>query len=214
MPTPLLPSAAGGCRTLLLLFICWNLIACGGRNDPPPAAASPRADSVTLESNSGSEISSFKRGPDDLVERLYQELVKKDSALTALEAQLQELPGKKRDSMQLFLSYDEKSQDYFRSAKGHIEKIKDSVLHKKMKDMIAASDRAYRDLTETHQSLISAVNEYESSLEDLHEMLKLTRTLPVLQRYEQYHVPTTLYLQKILGVYQETVDKEKELLKK
>lgn len=208
-PLPLM----AGMHRLLFLSFCWSVISCGRVDQAPTVAPPPAETPKALQEQSYSDLGSSKRGPVDMVESLYEELAQKDAALTALEVRLKELPGSMRDSAQEYDKYNDKNHDYYGSTTGHIRVIKDSVLRKKMEAMIAESDTAYGILTAGHRRLLAGLKEKDASLDDLHEVLKLTRTLPLITKYQRDHLPGTGPLLNILKEYQRTEGKMEQLVK-
>lgn len=143
-------------RTSLLTLIAFLMIFISCRHtDPPPAVASPATPKALQDQDPSllGEVrlaSKSSRG-EDLVESLYQELAKKDSALAELEERLDKLPEKKSDSSRPFNAFDGKNNGYYGSAESHTGKIKDSALRKKMEALIAESDTAYKLMTARHR---------------------------------------------------------------
>ena len=172
--------------------------------DPPPPAETPKA----LEEQSSF---SLKRGGEDLVESLYRELVKNDPNLTELESRLDQLSDHRGDSTKAFRSYDYKNNSYYSSAREHIKNIKDSVLRGKMEQLIAASDTAYRVLTANHHALLAGIDKKALTVEDLHTMLKLTRTAVIIGQYQKGHLPGTGPLQRLLKEYERVEQETKEM---
>jgi hypothetical protein len=216
MHTALLPFVAGKYRLMFFVF-CWMLISC--RHTDPPLAAGPPATPKALQEEDRSLLEDVRFASKssrriDLVESLYHELVKKDTALTALEERLDELPGKRSDSVRSFNTYDGKNNDYYGSAERHISEIKDSILRKKMEAMIAESDTAYKVMTARHRGLLAEVDGQRVSMDDLHEVLKLTRTLPLIQQYQKGHLPGISPLQHLREEYERLVREEARLAKK
>lgn len=88
MRSPLLPSMPAKCRWLLIFSFCWIIISCrhtGERSSAPvPDPETPKA---LQDGSSLADVGSFGRSSreGDLVQSLYQELVKKDPTLTELE---------------------------------------------------------------------------------------------------------------------------------
>lgn len=226
MRTPLLARMAtpvgghGICQSLLLFVFCCTFISCGHTNEqsatvPPdsPKAETPKALQEKSSLGDVSLGSSSSRG-DDLVESLYRELAKKDPALVELEAHLERLPDKRLDSTKLFNTFNEKNQEYYGSARRYTDNIKDSVLRKKMEALIAASDTAYESRTARHRRLLAGIDGKQLSMDDLHAVLKLTRTLPVMEQYQKGHLPGVGSLQHILEEYEGTVRQEEKLIEK
>ena len=83
-----------------------------------------------------------------------------------------------------------------------------------MEALIAESDTAYKVMTARHRGLLAELEKQQLSMDDLHEVLKLTRTLPVIQQYQKRHLPGTLSLQHLLEEYEKVVRQEERLAKK
>ncbi|MFB9081009.1 hypothetical protein ACFFWB_26970 [Flavobacterium procerum] len=81
------------------------------------------------------------KGENDLVDDLYQELVDKSPELKALETELNQFTP--TDTLNLYFNYDQKSSDYYRSAKNHADLITDSIMKQKILKLIADSEEKY-----------------------------------------------------------------------
>lgn len=82
-----------------------------------------------------------------------------------------------------------------------------------METLIAESDTAYKTMTARHRRLMGQIKEKKLSVDDLHTVLKLTRTLPVIEQYQKGHLPGTEALQHILEEYEGMVRQEEKLVK-
>ena len=201
--------------TFTLVIFYWSLVACGRTNrpaekpaDPQPPVETPKA----LEDHSS--LLSKSRGSEDLVESLYLELVKNDPRLTELESRLDQLSDHHGDSIKPFDSYDYKNNAYYSSAREHIKNMKDSALRGKMEQLIAASDTAYQALTANHHALLAGIDKKALTVEDLHTMLKLTRTANVIGQYQKGHLPGTGPLQRLLKEYERAGEKTMEMVER
>lgn len=202
-------------RISTIVILCWALVACG-RTDRPaenPTHPSPPAETPkALQDNSSMDFEIKKTRGTDLVESLYQELVKNDPSLTELESRLRQLSDHHSDSTERFDSYDDKSNSYYSSAREHLMKMKDSALRKKMEQLIAASDTGYRVLTADHHALLADIDKKALTVEDLHIMLKLTRTAVVIGQYQRRHLPGTASLQHLFKEYEQAEQKTEEAI--
>ncbi|MBO9730279.1 MAG: hypothetical protein J7623_16685 [Chitinophaga sp.] len=187
-----------------------TLVSCHNRRaqDPPPQT--PKA----LEDKSSFEIIS-KRGPgDDLVESLYGELISKDAALKRLELNINDLDNSKQDSTASFNKFDGKIQSYFRSADRNTSTIKDSLLRSKMKTLIANHLATYHARIAPHNELLKTITENDISIADLHQVLKIVRTLPVIEKYQQDNLPDTKQLKGFIKEQNQTIALADSLVKK
>ena len=166
--------------TLLLLVIA----SCDNRARIKEDKATPQA----LEDDKSFNIS--KRGYDDMVQHLYAELSEETPELNRLEVDIKNLEQGQIDSSKSFNQYNEKSLQYYYSASSHYEKIKDSVVRNKMKDLILNSQKKYNLESSASTNLIKYIDAKLITLEDLHNVLKITRTLPLIEKYQREKLPS------------------------
>lgn len=130
-----------------------------------------------------------KRGHEDLIENLYADAVSKDSALKKLDEIINEIRDGKIDSLKKFDIYEEKNQDYFFSANHHVKEIKDSLLRKSLTALIAKNLEEYNNKVSSHRKLVKTVNAKMVSLNDLELALKISRTFPLIKKYQKENLP-------------------------
>lgn len=173
---------------ICLSIVVLTLAACNGnRKDEKTIPETPKA----LEDKSSSYDVVSKRGNEDLVENLYKELVSKDKDLKKLEDRVRELSSSQSDSTELFDNYNEKNQDYFRSAERHLTDIKDSLVREKMKNLVALQLANYNSRIARHNELVKIIQERQITIADLVTLLKITRTLPLIEKYQKDNLPGT-----------------------
>ncbi|MDP5200403.1 hypothetical protein [Flavobacterium sp. DG2-3] len=142
---------------------------------------------------------------DNLVDNLYQELVDKSPKLKALEDELNGLNP--RDTTSIFHNYDNKSYNYYGSAKGQMEGIRDSILKKKIKSLIDKSSDQYGSQKAELESLMSTIDEKRTEITNYHTALKIILTLPLIEQYQREHLPEKSPFEKV-------IEKENQLLEK
>jgi hypothetical protein len=199
-------------RIILLIFIFLSLISCdNSRQKAKPNQEIPKA---LDDTKSSYDIVSKSRWPDDLVESLYGELVEKTPELSQLEDKIENLRKSMGDSTESFNLYNQKNQAYFSAVNGHIEQIKDTVLRDKMKALITVNLSKYNAKVSPHLALLKAIEDKNVSLNDLHSVLKITRTLPLIEKYQQEHLPTTKSIKGFSKRLDETLKYADTLVKK
>jgi hypothetical protein len=167
---------------LLSAFIFLALVSCNNnsRIESKPNQEIPKA----LDNEKSSYDIVSKRGwSEDMVESLYSELSEKTLELSQLEDKIENLRKSKGDSMEIFNQYNQKNQAYFNSVNGHIEQIKDGVLKDKMKALIANNLSKYNSKISPNLDLLKAIESKNATMNDLHSVLKITRTLPLIEKY-------------------------------
>ena len=157
-----------------------------------------------LEEKSGSLDVISKRGDGDLVETLYAELVEKTPVLKELEVRIDDVSKSEGDSTKSFDAFDSKNKSYYNSASGHAEQIKDSVLREKIKELVATSLGNYNSYTSRQKDILKSIESKKMTLSDLHIILKITKTLAVIEKFQKDNQPSINslegYLKQINGV--------------
>ena len=175
-----------------------------GQNETPTALK---------DNNSSYEIVSG-RGYDDLVEGLYKELAEKNPDLMELETQIGKLADSKGDSLNQFDKFNSQNQRYYVAADSHTGQIKDTVLQEKMKQLIQTSLTKYGTLISRHTEILKSIDKKAVSLNDLHQILKITRTLPIIEKYQIDNLPSTKPLENYFQQMNKTVQYADSLTKK
>jgi len=186
-------------KKLLLLFSFLLLISCkksetnNRKNEEPNALQEKSID-----------IGRFK-SRNDLVDDLYQELVNKSPELKTLEDELQEVNP--RDIIGIFHNYDDKSNSYYSSAKGNTEGIRDSILKKKILNLINKSSDRYDAKKADVENLVTTIYKKRTEITNYHTALKIVLTLPLIEKYQNDHLPKKSPFEKV-------IEKENQLLEK
>ncbi|MFT3679914.1 MAG: hypothetical protein QM791_06555 [Ferruginibacter sp.] len=198
-------------KIFLSIILFSVLSACHTKNVQDKAKpATPKA--LTNE-NSSYEISS-KRSYDDMVESLYDELVSKDADLAKLEEKVDDLDKSKDDTTGAFQKFNAKNQSYFSSADRHANAIKDSVLRNKMKLLVSANLANYTASISKHTELMQTIESKETTMSDLHTILKIIRTLPLIEKFQKENLPNTKSLEGYISQQEQTIKIADTLAKK
>ncbi len=176
----------------------------------PEAPPMPKA----LEDNSHSYDLGSSRNYNDLVESLYAELLKNNVDLKQLEENIKALRNNKADSTLLFDKFNEKNQLYYSAADRHISTMNDSLMRDKMKMMIATNLAKYNKAIGKHTELTKMIAANNLSIEDLHTMLKIVKTLPLIEKYQNDNLPNTKSMEGFIKQQEETIKQLDTLVKK
>ena len=197
-------------RLFISTLLVFTLVSCNNsRTQDKPKQETPKA----LEDKSSYEIVS-KRGYDNLVENLYNEIVSKDVELKKLEEKIDDLNSSKSDSIEPFDKVNEKIQSYFRSTDRNIAQINDSLLRDKMKLFVAGSLTKYNSQTAKHNELLKTIAAKELTISDLHIVLKIVKTLPFIEKYQKNNLPDTKPLEGFIRQQDQIINLADTLLKK
>ena len=191
---------------LVLTFVsCDN-----NRTQDKPKQETPKA----LEDKSSSYEIVSQRGNDDLVESLYNELVSKDPDLKKLEDKIEDLNESKTDSMELIDKFNGKNESYFASADRHVSDIKDSLAREKIKNLLANQLTKYNSGIARHKELLKLIETKQMTIADLHNVLKIVRTLPLIDKYQKDNLPDTKSLEAYIKQQEQTIKLADTLSKK
>lgn len=175
-----------------------------------PKEETPKA----LEDKSSSYEIISKRSCDDLIESLYNELVSKNVDLKKLEDKIEELNNSKSDTTKLFDKFNQKNQSYFSSADSHISAITDSSLKDKMRALIANNLAKYNSSISRHNELLKIIATKGLTISDLHIILKIVKTLPLIEKYQNDNLPGTKSFEGYIKQQEETIKLADSLTKK
>ena len=165
---------------IILLFIPHLLGGCSAREEQPPAI---------LEGKKIDVSSIYKKRGADLVEALYQEVVRNSEDLKNLERQIQEAKSDMQDSLESYTTYNEKNTSYYESAMKKAAGITDSAIRKNIMEAIRKSRENYMDTVASLHSMDSLLQQRTATLNNLHELLKIMATLPVIEDFQRTNLP-------------------------
>jgi len=198
---------------LLLTVFTLILFACN-QNKPAvqPQAQIPKA----LEEKESSDFSlmSKSRIYNNLAEDLYNEIIKTDEALNQLETDFDAIDQQATDSLKTYASYTDKNNQYYISAKEYVASITDSSLKKQMQELLKNSETNFNKRISSHEQLINKKEELASHLKNLHTVLMLSVTLPVMENYQREKLPAIKPLHSINSHYAALIQKTDTIIKK
>ena len=197
---------------LFYIAILFIAIASCNNNRQPVAESTPQQIPKAFKEESSSLIS--KRSYEgDVIEELYNELLEKDKTLGALEDGIEKIKDNSKDSASAFNTFDSRNISFYSSATGHLGTIKDSVLKERIKLLVDNSLTQYKTKIAIHNNLLSSINSKDITLDDLHFVLKLTKTLAVMEKYQSGNLPSAKPLEEISKAYDKVISKTDALTK-
>lgn len=192
-------------RISILLLL--GLLSCTSK--PQREKPKQQTPAALNDERSYSAPTKTKRGEEgNLVARLYDELAEKDSALQRLENNIQDLQNSQSDSAAQIWNFKSKMENYYTSTDYALKDIRDSVLREKMKILITRNMERYNSRMEKNNELLKTIDNKNIRISDLHVALKITQTLPVIEKYQKQNLPAT----KPLDGYIRQQDKTLHLL--
>jgi hypothetical protein len=171
---------------LIGIFALLMIVSCGGEqveNNQRENKETPNA-----LKDEKLNIKSYSR-TNDLTEELYQELVNNNTALKKFEDDLREYLPKPNELNEKFQQFESKSNNYYSSANDKTADIGDSLLKKKVTDLISSSSSKYKTKTTELNSLVKQISKNGSTINDYHTVLKIVLTLPLIEKYQDDNMP-------------------------
>lgn len=199
-------------RRILVVTLLFPILfaACKqSRSDVQTSPGTPES----LQEKSNAEIGfSKKRMPEDLVESLYAELLEKNPELSELEKTIENLDEQKHDSLNSFKEFDEKNTSYYNSTERYVGNIQDSLLRMKIKTIIDNSLNSYDRRIAADENLISILGVKDKTLDDLHIVLKLVKTLPLIEKYQADNKPLVKPIEKVIKHFDKAIQRADTLV--
>jgi hypothetical protein len=197
-------------KTTFIVLIITILLACN--NKQPQDAQQPPIPKALEEKGSYSIVT--KRGYNNVVEDLYEELVKNTPDLKNLETQIEAVMDNRNDSSKNFNFYNDKNTGYYEQANQKTNEIKDSSLKEKVRALITASNSKYQNKIDSYSKLLESINAKTLTLEDLHTFLKIKTTMAVMEKYQADNLPSAKPIEANLKQIDNVVEKLDGFIKK
>lgn len=168
------------------LFLLPLMAACS--EPPPPQPELPKA---LQEPSLVDEVAEYSsRGSSrDLVEALFADVLKSDTALRHLFSDIEAQHRNHGDSTEQWVDFEQKNLAYYTSAKHHAEHITDTVMRSAEFERLRVSQAHYVASVLSARALDSAYMAKRSTLNDLEELVKIQRTLALMERYQKEQRP-------------------------
>ena len=163
------------------------LFSCGSRQQENNIVTKQETPQALQDGNS--ELKSLTRSSNDLTEELYQELVDKTPALKKLEEDINAIQPKQSLVEETYIKYTSKSNMYYANANTKTSTIKDSLLKRKIVNLITNSNNQYISKSKELTSLFDHISDNTATLEDHHSVLKIVLTLPLIEKYQNENSP-------------------------
>jgi hypothetical protein len=194
-------------RLFLIAFSLTFIFSCG--NDPAmkqntTVVETPEA----LQESSEYDISKIRSSRSDLVTELYNEIVEKDSALKTLESELERINEHPKEMNEL-TGFLQKNRQYYNSAENLSNNITDSVLRKRVIELIKKSAKKDSLATVSFDMLLERVDRNAISISDYHNVLMILKTMPFIEDYQKNHLPSALSWQKYAKAQEDLIKKIK-----
>ena len=131
------------------------------------------------------ESSSRIKGSDDLVEEIYDDILKNDERLKKLDESINDNNKKMYNALKDFEDYKRKSAQYYSSAESVALNITDSILSSRVTLDIANSKIKYEKLIQNLSNADSLIRDLSVKIKENYKAFKIQKTLPVIEKYQK-----------------------------
>lgn len=128
-------------------------------------------------------------GGKDLVEELYDQAAKQNDNLESIEDGIGKFYKKKNEAVEKYNSFTYYNNRYYSDAYSKAATIADAATKQRANELISKSEAAYKLKLADWQTRIAALNAKERELNDLHTLLKVMITEPMIARYQTNEFP-------------------------
>jgi hypothetical protein len=130
-----------------------------------------------------------------------------------LENEIYILQQNQPDSLKAFTLYNNNNKEYYATYQKHLDNIKDSALRRQVKKILDSSMRAYKKKFFEHQKVFDSTSAMYNALSDMHRVLKLSKTLAVMEKYQDENLPDTFSLKKTMQQLSNIIQKTDSIIK-
>lgn len=135
----------------------------------------------------------------NMIDKIYSELIKKDKKLSALDDKLSKTY---ENSLKVIDHYDDvlnKSESYYLDANYQTKTIKDSILKHQVENDIKISSDKYALKIKNVKNLISQLTKNTERMNDYYTAFKIKKTLPEIEKYQNAHPLKTDSLENFIN---------------
>ncbi|WP_294283866.1 hypothetical protein [uncultured Chryseobacterium sp.] len=183
-------------KTLFITPLLILLFSCGknkSENKPLIENAIDNTDSSLKGSFEGS------RYDDNMIDKIYSELIKNDNRLSALDDKILKIHEVESKVIHPYENIFIKSDGYYRDAKIQTNSITDSTLKHQIEDEIKLSVEKYDLKVKNIKALISRISKNTETINNLYTAFKIRKTLPEIEKYQNAHPLKTDSLEHFIG---------------
>jgi hypothetical protein len=131
---------------------------------------------------------SFESGRNEnMIDKIYSELIKKDKNLKELDEKLVKLNEENRKVLATYEDILYKSESFYQDAHFQATNVKDSLLKQQLEKEIKISSDSYNQKISKVKELINKVNTNNDHITNLYTAFKIRKALPEIEKYQNAH---------------------------
>lgn len=165
-----------------------------------------------IDNTDSSIKSSFESGRgDNMIDKIYSEIIKNDKKLSALDDRIMKTYEKQRKVLEQYDDILNKSESYYRDANYQANSITDSLLKHQIENQIKVSAEKYNVKIKNVKTLISQLTKNTERMNDLYNVFKIQKTIPEIEKYQNAHPLKTDSLENFIKKQNQLLNELKNL---
>jgi len=177
---------------ILTSFILLSIISCEQKENEKKIPDALNDDKISVSG-------SFRSYDENIVEKLYSEILKNDKELQNLDNEIQNSFDKSHNIRKELYSYDDKSKNYYSTAINGTKSINDSILKKKLVELVRDSETKYNINVSKIKKLTGIIESNNASITDNYTFFKTSLTIPIIEKYQKENNPSSQPLQNFIN---------------
>ena len=179
-------------------------------NEQVPTNETPEA---LLDDKEYRTSSYSKRGNSDIITKLYQEALEKNSKLEKLNEAINNMGKWKSDSLRDYNNFSRTNNNYWTTAKRYINQLEDSGLKQSTLQTFLAIESNYRSKMAEYEKQMTVIKKKTLSLNDQLTLMKLFVTGSMMKNYQNNEKPSIKTLENIIDEYDKLIEETEEFTK-
>jgi len=169
----------------------------------------------SLEENADFELGSLsKRYDADIISKLYEEAIEKDTQLKRLNSDINKMSVFKSDSLAEYLKFSQSNRHYWLRANSYVDQLQDTILKESTRELFQALELKYQTKMSAYEESLSLISEKTIVMKDQLIVLKLLITAPMMNNYQINEKPNIKTLENIIDQYDKLIKETQGYTKK
>lgn len=152
----------------------------------------------------------YSRYDSDLISKLYEEAIEKDSKLKKLNTAINKMAGLKKDSIEEYSEFSQTNKSYWLTTNRYISQLQDSALKESTLEIFKALELKYQIKISDYEQKLTVINEKTLLLNDQLILIKLLITEPLMENYQMNEKPDIKVLENIILQYDNLIKETQE----
>ncbi|MDQ1096210.1 MULTISPECIES: hypothetical protein [Chryseobacterium] len=170
-------------KKIIISLVLLSMLSCGG----PATENKTTVDQAIDKSESISSVGRYSRDVNRVIS-IYNELVKKDPQLQALEKKVDAIKEETSAVTSKYIDIITQSETYYEDAHALAKSVTDSASRHVVEKQISFSSEQYDAKIKPVRDLISRIQNNAVKIHDQHTLFMISKTLPEIRKYQDAHI--------------------------